>query len=324
MRGVTDRLDYPIGLRFVGDSGLAHLTRICGWLAHELSERSEGDAFSTIRTGDAGVGNLRALGRREVDVAVVTPSAIAALALRGTGPFAGEAQPGLRAIGELPHRDKLLFAASADLGVTSVADVRERQLPLRLATSIDAPGSPFAGYAIERVLTAAGLAPETLREWGGEVIASDMPFACTAAVADGRADAVLQEAIMMPWWQALAERRPLSFLPFEPDVLAAVDEELACPPGEIPAGYLPGMDEPVATVDFRGYLVVVREDMPDDVASLLAWIMSETSAFFVGINYGHLPANRSPVASPVERNDLMRTPIPLHPGAADCYSRLAS
>ncbi|HEV7753507.1 MAG TPA: hypothetical protein VGO71_18290, partial [Baekduia sp.] len=85
--------ERPVGLRFIGDWGGANLTRVCGWLAHELHERTPGDTYSVLRTGDAGVGNLHALGRGEVDVAVVTPSAAATLAVRGTGPFAGSGYP---------------------------------------------------------------------------------------------------------------------------------------------------------------------------------------------------------------------------------------
>lgn len=316
-------IDRPIGLRFVGDWGGANLTRVCGWLAHELHDRSGGIAHSTIRTGDAGVGNLRALGRGEVDVAVVTPSAVGTLAVRGEGPFAGEAYPHLRALGELPHPDRLLFALRADLGVSSFAELRQAHPPLRLATALDTPGGSFAGYAVERLLAAAGVAPETLREWGGEVIAHDLPPACIAELAEGGADAVLHEAVMMSWWQDVAERRELTYLPFEPDVLAVAERELACPPTQLPKGFLPGLDRPVETVEFRGYLVLVREEMARDLAHLLTWVLAETATRFVAMNYSHLPAERSPIDYPIEREGLADTPIALHPGAADYYQRAA-
>ncbi|MBS1675841.1 MAG: hypothetical protein JST08_00505 [Actinobacteria bacterium] len=317
------QIERPVSLRFVGDWGGANLTRVCGWLAHELHERSGGGVHSWIRTGDAGIANLEALGRAEVDVAVVTPSAIAALATRGLGPFAGRSYPFLRAIGELPHPDRLLLAIRRDLGVESVEDLRERQLPLRLATSTAAGGS-FAGYAAEWLLDAAGIPLAAIREWGGEVIDHDAPFACIAELEAGNADAVLHEAVMTPWWQTVAAKVPLSFISFAPELLARAEAELCCPPDTIPAGYMPGMEADVETVEFRGYLVVAREEMASDVAGLLAWILAETAEQFIAMNYRHIPADRAPIHYPVTREGLSHTPIPLHPGAADYYREAAA
>jgi TRAP-type uncharacterized transport system substrate-binding protein len=312
--------ERPVGLRFIGDWGGANLTRVCGWLAHELHERTPGDTYSVLRTGDAGVGNLHALGRGEVDVAVVTPSAAATLAVRGTGPFAGSGYPFLRALGELPHPDRLLFAARAELGLTSIADLVEKRPALRLATALDGPGGSFAGYAAQRVLTLAGLPPAALEEWGGEIVPRDLPFECVAEL-DAGADAVFHEAVMTPWWRSAAERHALSFLSFAPDVLAAAAKELACPPITMPAGALHGMDAPVETVEFCGYLIVVRAELADDVAELLTAIIVETADRFVGMNYAHIPSDRSPIAHPITVDGLVDTPIALHPGAAAYYER---
>ena len=315
------RLDRPQSLRFIGDTGLANLSRTCGWMAHELFSRSPGNAFSTIQTGDAGVGNLHALGRGEVDVAVITPSAVAALAIDGKGPFVGSAYPHLRALGELPHPDQLLFAVRSEVGVSSVAELRDRRVPIKLVTSLDTPTGSFVGYAVERVLAAAGISPEAIRSWGGEVISRDTPFECLAVFEEEGANAVLHEAIMTPWWQTVAEKFDLSFLSFEPEVRAIAAEELECPPAQIEAGYMHGLDEAVDTVDFSGYLVVAREDMAEDLAYLLTWILGEASEKFIAINYRHIAPERSPVFHPIEREHLVRSPIPLHPGAARYYEQ---
>jgi uncharacterized protein len=313
-------IDRPVGLRFIGDTGLANMTRVCGWLSHGLLEHTPHGSYNTIRTGDAGIVNVHAVGRGEVDVAVVTPSAVATLGFRGAGPFAAQAYPHLRAIGELPHRDSLLFALRAELGVASFAELRSHRPALRLATTIDQPGAAFAGYAVARLLEAAGLSRDTLRRWGGELLIRHAPNACLAALAEGEADAVLHEAVMMPWWSDLAANHRLTYLSFEPDVLRFAQEDLACPPATLPTGYLPGLDSGVETVDFRGFLVVVREDLPDDVAYALSWTLGETCGPFIAMNYGHIQARHSPISYPVERRALAHTPIPLHRGAARYYS----
>lgn len=306
----------------MGDWGAINLTRVCGWLAQEVWDRTPGDTRSMIYTGRGNVDNLRAVGQGEVDVAVTTPSTFAEMALRGRGLFEGEAYPYLRALGEVPHADSLLFAVRRDLGVGSLTEIREHHVPLRLAISPH-DGISFPGYAAHRTLSASGLAPEKLLEWGGTILEHERPFECLDDVAEGRADAVFHEAIMTPNWQNLAEAHDLEFLSMQPEVLDEVERDLGWRRARVEAGYLRGLDRPVETLDFSGYLVVVREDMPDDVAFFLAWILGETASRFEA-QYRHLPADRSPVAYPIDGEKLARTAIPLHGAAADYYRQVGA
>jgi TRAP-type uncharacterized transport system substrate-binding protein len=304
----------------LGDPYGANLTKICNWLAYELEQRAGPGSRCAIEPGDAGAENVLAVARGEADLTAVTPGGVVAAALRGVGPFAERAHPNLRALGELPHRDGLLFAVREDLEISSIAELRERQTPLRLTTALGGKGRPYTGYAAERVLLASGLAPDTLRAWGGEVTARQSPYECLADVDSGAADGILHEAIMEPLWHATAANTALSYLSLEPEVLTAMEVELACSAMEIPAGWLTGMDEPVSTVDFSGFVVVVRDDMEADVARVLASIMDETVDRFIGLNYRHLPVDRSAVRFPVTRADLTSTPIPLHDAVAEYYA----
>jgi TRAP-type uncharacterized transport system substrate-binding protein len=306
----------------MGDWGGINLTRICGWLAQEVWDRTPGDTRSLIWTGRGMADNVRAVGRGEVDVAVTTPSTFAVMAMQGRGLFEGEAYPYLRALGELPHLDRLLFAVRRDLGVSSLAEMRERRMPLRLAISPN-DGVSFPGYAAHRVLAASGLAPEALLEWGGAILEHERPFECLDDVAEGRADAVFHEAIMTPNWRDLAEENDLAYLPLEPEVLDAVERELSWRRAQVEQGYLRGLDGNVETLDFSGYLVLVREDMPDDVAFLLAWILGETASGFEA-QFRHLPAERSPITYPINRKKLAQTAIPLHRAAAEYYQQAGS
>ena len=315
-------LDRPVSLRFMGDWGAINLTRICGWLAQEVWDHTPGDTRSLIYTGRGNADNLRAVAQGEVDVAVVTPSTFGEMALRGRGLFEGEAYPYLRALGEVPHEDRLLFAVRQDLGLTSLAQIRDGRVPLRLAISPN-DGVSFPGYAAHRVLAGSGMAPEELQEWGGTILEHERPFECLDDLEEGRADAVFHEAIMTPNWRDLAESHDLAFLDMQPEVLEEVERELGWRRARVEAGYLRGLDRWVETLDFSGYLVVVREDMPDDVAFFLAWILGETASGFE-TQYRHLPADRSPVAYPIERHKLARTAIPLHRAAADYYRQVGA
>jgi TRAP-type uncharacterized transport system substrate-binding protein len=315
------RLEQPRTLRFVGDWGGANLHRTCGWLAMELWDRSPAGTKTWILSAAGCADNLRAVGSGEVDVAVMTPGNFARMAIGGRGPFEGEAYPYLRALGQVPHDDALLFAVRADLGVSSVEEIRDRRFPLRLALSPANGGDNPTGLATEFLLERSGIPLQALVEWGGELVFGERPNDCLDAFADGRADAVIHEAIMTPWWHDLAAGRDLRFVAFGAPALEAIEDDLLCLRRTVPAGYLRGLDETLETVDFSGYLVVVREEMADDVAYLLAWILGETASRFER-NYRHFPPERSPVVYPIEREALARVPIPLH-SAAERYYREA-
>src|SRR5262245_24568883 len=131
------RLNRSITLHFYGDWGQANLHRVCGWLAQEVGDRSGPHSRFAIWNGRGGTDAVRAVGRGQVDVALSTPAAFVTTALDGRGPYRGEAFPHLRALGSVPQLDRLVLAVSAEVGVRSFADIRERRIPLRIATSPD-------------------------------------------------------------------------------------------------------------------------------------------------------------------------------------------
>lgn len=183
---VEPRLDRSITLHLRGDWGQANLHRVCGWLAQEVGDRSGPYSRIAIWNGRGGVDNALAVGRGEVDVALVTPATFVRLALTGQGPYKGEAFPELRALGTVPQTDRLVLAVRADAGVRSFEDLRQRRPPLRIATSPD-DGINQIGFAVHRIMELAGVSLET---WGGRYVEHERPFPCIQAVADGNADAV--------------------------------------------------------------------------------------------------------------------------------------
>jgi TRAP-type uncharacterized transport system substrate-binding protein len=307
----------PLHLRFQGDWGGVNLTRICGWIAGEVYNRAGAGTGSVIRTGRGMADNLYAVGRGEVDAAVATPAGFARMARAGLGLFADEPLPTLRAIGSLPHRDALLVALPAQLGISTFTELRERQPALRLALSPN-DGISFMGFGAEAVLRASGIEPEDIVSWGGELITHEQPQQCVAEVMTGNADAIIHEAIMTRWWHDMTASRKFSFLSLEDDAAATIERDLQLDIAEVSAGYLPGLDQPVRAVDFRDWMVVVREDMRDDVAGLIAAILVETSDLFER-QYTHLPVRFSPLDFPITAARLAATPIPLHPGAEAYY-----
>jgi len=308
-------INRPLVVHMQADWGAANLTRVCGWLGQELTDRSAPGTRIAIWNGRGFVDNVRALARREVDLAIATPSAFIAMALDGRGPYRGEAYPELRAIGSVPQRDRLVVAIRTSLGITTFEQLRNAKPRLRLTTSGN-DGISHVGLATHELLTRSGV---DVLGWGGEFLEHERPYECLDDVLDGRADAIAYEAIMLPGWQQMAEQ--MTFLSVEKDVLEGLQHDFDWPDAIIPADYFPGAAE-VHTLDFSDFLIVVRADMPDDVAHALAWILGETRQILEK-QYTHLPPDHSPVTYPLDPVTMGHTPVPLHPGAATYYSSLA-
>jgi len=310
-------LNRSITLHLYGDWGQANLHRVCGWLAQELGDRSGPHSRFAIWNGRGGTDAVRAVGRGQVDVALATPAAFVTMALDGRGPYTDEAFSELRALGSVPQTDRLVLAVSAELGIHSFAELRERRVPLHIATSQD-DGVNHIGLAVQRIMALEGIPRATFESWGGSYLEDERPMPCISQVREGRANAVFHEAIMTSWWQDLANSRALTCIPIDATVLDQLDHEYGWPRAVLPAGYFRGLETPLETLDFSDFLVMVRADMPEDVAYLVAWCIGETRAALEA-QYRHIPPERSPVTYPLEPPKMARTPIPLHPGAARYY-----
>lgn len=123
---------------------------------------------------------------------------------------------------------------------------------------------------------------------------------------------------MTPWWAQLIEGGKAVPLPAEAGALASLASDYGLHSGVLPAGYWDGLATELPALDFSDFLVMVRDDMPEEVAHLLTWCLVETRDTLER-QYRHLPARRSPVTHPIEPSRMARAPIPLHPGAQRYY-----
>jgi TRAP-type uncharacterized transport system substrate-binding protein len=315
MNGPT--IAESIDLRLRGDWGMANFHRVCGWLSQEAGERTGPNSKFLISNGHGGFDAAQALASREVDLAITTPSVFARMATQGLGPFEGKPIPELRALAVIPQRDRLVLAIDASFGVTSFEELRQAQPPLKIAVSCD-DGRNHIGYATMRLMEAAGVGREVLEGWGGGFIERQRPDQCVAIAQAGQSDAVFQEAIMTPWWRELLASRNMNLIPVEDDVLAALEARYGWARAELPAGYFPQLTEALVTLDYSDFVVMVREDMPEDLAHLLTWCLVETRE---GLErqYRHMPPDRSPVTYPLEPRRMAMAAIDLHRGAERYY-----
>jgi TRAP-type uncharacterized transport system substrate-binding protein len=308
------RLDRDVTLRLQGDWGTANLHRVCGWMADRVLAGSGAGSRVAIWTGTGGLRNLQAVADRSVDISVATPTC--AIAMARDGRLWSEPLPSLRALAVIPQVDRLVVAVRADAGVDSFASWREQRAGLRVATAPD-DGDSFIGYGARALLAAEGIDGATF------VPPESGLLSVFDAVRSGRADALAFEAIMLPPWRELAAEPGLRFLSCSDRALDHLEATLGWPSASIAAGAFPGCDEPVQCLEFSDFLVVCRDDLPDDLAYLIASSLVETRASFEA-QYRHLPPERSPVTYPLDPARMGTSPIPLHPGAAAYFDQLAA
>lgn len=155
---------------------------------------------------------------------------------------------------------------------------------------------------------------------GGALVEHELPFPCVQAVTAGRADLVIHEAIMHESWDEMFARCDMTVLPVSAQVLAGLEAELGWRAGTLEAGFFAGQDAPVATLDFADFAVIVRDDMPMEIAEWLGWALVEQRHILESW-YRHIPVRRSQVTWPLVAPRMIDMPIPLHPGAQNHYRR---
>ncbi|MEO6887549.1 MAG: TAXI family TRAP transporter solute-binding subunit, partial [Ktedonobacteraceae bacterium] len=241
------------------------------------------------------------------------------MAFQGHGPYT-HAHSNLRAIAALPHRDRLLFAIDADVadryGLVTFADIVAKRPPLRIATGYN-DGINVIGYAVDKVLKAYGTTWEALEQWGGRWFVTDTPFPALTWFATGAVDALFHEAMMI--WPRFLNDKAVRYLSLDPTVLETLRQQHGYRRADLQPGDLPGVEQRLPTVDFSQWVIIVRDDLPEEVAYLMAQVIVEDRADFEA-RYHHLPVQASPLYYPMRPEDMCRVePIPLHPGAMRYY-----
>ena len=302
--GEEPRLSHPVSLAFRGDWGQANFHRIFGWLSQEMGDRApEGSEFA-IWNGRGGRDQIEAVRAGKADISILTP--IAALPMLKIDD--------LYTLGTLPQRDRLVVAVDAALPVNTVADLANLPGRVTIATSPD-DGVNLVGYAVHKALRLAGVDPQRHRFRYAE-----RAFPLLSQFINGEADVLIHEAIMTPQWHRIDSKRPVRYLPWGDHVLAAFAAE-GWPSATVEAGYLPGLEEDLRTLEFSDFAMICPRTLADDVAYLAVWCMVKTRLALEAM-YAHIPPERAPITYPLVPADMARSPIPYHPAAARAYAEL--
>ena len=242
----------------------------------------------------------------KVQVAIMNPVDPLTLAYRGTGPY-NKPLP-LRIITVIPSEDQIGFAVSERTGVTSLEEIRERRVPLRL--SLRKQQGHSTHFFINHVLNAAGFSLDDIKSWGGEIrYDATIPQASErlGAIEREEIDAVFDEAVNRWVYKGLDRGiRPLSL----GGPLLAKLEGIGFRRGVIPKADYPKLPADVVSLDFSGWAVFTHADAPDDLITAFCRALEARRDRIPWQGESPLPLERMCRNTP-------DTPlvIPLHPAA---------
>ena len=117
--------------------------------------KGSGESFRPSLRMATGAPHLAfAVARGELDVAVINPSGLLTQAYRGTGIFP-EPLP-VRVLASYPSWDRFQILARPRLGIQSLAQVKEKRLPLRLSIREDKNHPTLVKKRFSRTLSFSG------------------------------------------------------------------------------------------------------------------------------------------------------------------------
>lgn len=304
--GQAQALDQPVHLRFtsmpIGSSWYVQAATIAKILRDKLPPKSTIDvlplgggigAAPMISKGDAELGlhfNMSSSWAYAGKVAYKKPLTN----LRG---LAGRVDQFYQAI-----------VVRRGLDITSLKDVKERKLPIRLFTT-----RPFGAgqFGAGLVLKAYGMSFDDIKAWGGTV--EHTTFApIIAAFKDRRAD-IFMHCISKghPATTEISVNAPVKFLSVEPEIIKEM-QTYGYTAAVLPKGSFKGQDSDVHLPGLNTN-VITNTDMPDELAYLITNTICE--------NKDALVKGHRAFASFVPENAWKRNLIglPLHPGAEKYY-----
>lgn len=249
----------------------------------------------------------------DYDMAITTPIFYGQMAYEGRGLF-DDPLP-LRALAAFPHDDRLVMAVREETGITSLRDLVSQKPALRISTPPLESLHPACVVADE-VLKAYGSSFERLQSQGA-VILKDRPrnLAEAPIPVDPSFEAIFDEAIMTKRWTRIFDSYSMRVLPLDEDVLSGMSAQ-GYPRGTISPGRLPGLKDEIPTLDFSGWLLFCRANLPDEIAALAVESLEEQAKAMEG-----LFAPGSGLTGAIDLHKLWQnTGMPLHPGA-ECFYR---
>ncbi|HEX6511660.1 MAG TPA: TAXI family TRAP transporter solute-binding subunit [Chloroflexota bacterium] len=249
-----------------------------------------------------------AAARREIGFVFVNPSAMLTQAYRGTGLFR-EPLP-LRAVFSYPSWDRFVVAMHPRTGLKSLAEVKDKRLPLRLSIREDATHS--TRVCTDQLLSFYGFTLEDLQSWGGTLQTNGGPGDKRRlnAIREGTVECVIDEGITT--WLKVALEHGFEPITLEDGVFEQMTA-LGWRRVKLPKTWDSHLAADHDCIDYSGWPVYTSVDTPEEdvykVCQALAARADEISWEDTYEDVAQLGLDRE--ATPLD--------VPLHPGAAKWY-----
>jgi len=218
-----------------------------------------GEAFRPslrIATGSASLAHEVAAGG--VDLAFINPSGLLTQAYRGIGMF--DRPLPLRIIASYPSLDRFVMVIRPGTGITSLAEVKKARYPLQVSLREDPTHS--TRILVDQLLAFYDFSLADLESWGGRIQPAGPPGDKRRldGLRAGSLDAVFDEGIRNWFGVSLNS----GFVPLELDAGAFAHlGRLGWRSAVIEAGRVPGLGRDHTCIDFSGWPLYGRADLPD-------------------------------------------------------------
>jgi TRAP-type uncharacterized transport system substrate-binding protein len=267
---------------------------------------SHGGKPATLSATSSAEGIL-AVASREVDLAIINPAVMLAVAMRGRGKFK-QPMP-VRAIAVIPSPDQFVFAVRPETGLMRFEDIAAQKPKLRILMRGAPDHSLHAMF--DDVAAAAGFSRDDIARWGGEVRkAGSVPWTHTEtfkSLIRGDVDAIFDEAANC--WVAQALDAGITMLPLAEATVVKL-EAMGYRRAVLPKSAYPKLPHDVLTLDFSGWTLFVHAEADDALVTQICAGLDARKARIPWEEPGDLPIERMAREAP----DTPQT-VPLHPAA---------
>jgi uncharacterized protein len=202
----------------------------------------------------------------------------------------------------------LVAVASKKLAVTSIKDIKDKKLPIKMFTQ---PVGSLGEFAGRQLLRAAGVSYADIKSWGGATQHVGYNV-IVDAFRDGRADILF--AVVTPKHPSVSEivnSVDVKFIGLDPATVASL-APLGYNAATMPADTFKGQGEPVKTVGFPTVLIT-NKDLPETVAYTVTKTVVDNKDALVRGHAGLVEFDPKTAWQPD------KVGIPLHPGAERLY-----
>jgi NMT1-like family len=242
----------------------------------------------------------------ESAVAIINPSGALAVAHRGS---ALRPPAPVRTIAVIPSHDQYVFAVHPKTGLTRFEEIRERRIPL--SVSLRGQRDHCLHSMLDDVLRAAGFSLTDLLSWGGTVTYEGRtPYFYERKferLIRGELDAVFDEGVYE--WAPHVLAAGIRLLPLAEATIRKL-EAIGYRRGVIRKAKYPDLSDDVLTVDFSGWPIFVRSDLPDSLVVQMCAALNARKHLIPWDGEGPLPLERMCRDAPDTPLD-----VPLHPAA---------